>query len=57
MVTNSPAATSRVTSVMAVNGVPERVANLLVAPRSEIAGAPRSGSWVSAVMRRDARAV
>src|SRR6478672_2344749 len=38
-VTNSPAATVRSTSVMAVKAEPSRVANLLVAPRSVMAGA------------------
>src|SRR3954465_15021361 len=55
MVTNSPAATSRVTSVMGVTGSPVRVANFFVADRREIAGRPGGGGGVGEVMGRDAR--
>src|SRR3954447_16357239 len=57
IVTNSPAATSRVTSVIAVNGAPERVANFFVAARSEIAGSVGDGGEVGEVMGRDAKPV
>src|SRR4051794_18984748 len=47
MATNSPGATSRVTSRMAVNGVPSLVENLFVAPRREIAGCgPDGWCWL-----------
>src|SRR3954451_13919643 len=57
IVTNSPAATSRVTSVMAVNGSPVRLANFFVAARSEIAGPVGDGGEVGEVMGRDAKPV